>query len=933
MAYFSGALEIASDSSGPGDLFVFNNIILQGGTPNKTTLITTCTSDIAIELPYHSDKLLGTFSSDVLYNKTIIDPSNIIYARGFIDIDGNIVNASSNKPSDAGYMLISISVSDTEWKPISDVMSYLVSDIASLGAGGFTSDIASLKSDIALLQVNVENNDSDIALILSDLSSVISDTAQNTSDIHNWSLEIASNTSDIYSNLLIIQTHTSDIAHIKSDIAMSISDIAGLATGSKGFTDYVITVGPADQSDKVDYTTIKSGVVAANALAASGKRVTVNVTPGLYAFEKNPININSYVTVTSQGTAIATIVIPSDKTTHVFEVSEESTLDGFMIMGANGVGGKAIYFDGTGTFGRCLVTMCAITNCTTGIYATGGKSILLVREMLISTKDSPLYNVGTAIHATNGAQVRITDIGIYGTENTYIGTGARIEGSDTNVMLGTCFIERCNTGVYLNNSAEFLLKADVFNKCGTAILLGSDGYLQAISNEVTIVNSSDYDLVISSSDSLVKFFGTELCVNKVQNNYNAKLDMTYYSKQVLDSGFNVLGELHVGTPAYPTESCFGEGDCYISGMSVQTNTNSAAGTWSIISSDKFLGVNSFKVFPSDTVNNAIYVGGDFQYHGIKYGTVNGVTSDITMSRAKIQQWTGTTWDDITYMVSKAEPPYWTYSKSLFNTAGQEDNVRYRNRSSWTKSTLNGINKYWSRIILTSDLDQSPTLNYIKLHSSRKEINSDGFVEYFGNSRPYSVLPFHFGLFGTSSSEINTGDQDLFLTKDIFMGIEGNTFPPVGNKDTRLGASLPLPPELDTSFPVKAQFIYMGDGLMSGNVPFIMSLGASFSGTNIQKTSVLAPSDTVYRNSKNTLIAFTGMADSFTQKQFSLDLDLSSIKSNPSSDLGGFIWFTAARASKTYNTSDSYTGTVNMLGVKLQYVKWSDGGHIAGYASY
>jgi hypothetical protein len=421
-------------------------------------------------------------------------------------------------------------------------------------------------------------------------------------------------------------------------------------------------------------------------------------------------------------------------------------------------------------------------------------------------------------------------------------------------------------------------------------------------------------------------------INKVLNDSNNNINMTYYSKNLLDPGFNVVGELHVGHPLQPTESCFGGGDSYISTMSVQRNTNLAAGTWSVITSDLIIGDTTVKVFSSDLTNNAIYIGGDLIYHGFKMGVKDGLSSDGVLGRSSMQQWTGSSWQDITYMVTKADPPYWTYSKQLFSVSDSAIQVRYRNRSGWTKNTLNGINKYWTRIILTSDLGQSPTINYAKLHPSRKEINKDGFVEYFGDARPFAILPFHFGLFSGTSSEINAGDQDLFLTKSIFMGGQTNSFSGTGNKDITTGAALPLPPDLDTSIPIKAQFVYTGDGLSAGNAVFGISLGGSFSGSQIYKTSGSAgvTNPTALETSIETIVPFTG-SDTLLQNQFSVELDLSLARPNPQSDLGGFIWFATTR--KLSNVSDTYTGVVNMLGVRFQYTKWSEGGHLSGYTTY
>src|SRR3990167_9969954 len=168
MSYFSGGLEITSDAVGPGNLSIYNNLIIYGATANKTTVISNAIEDIIIELPNISDKLIGTQTTDILYNKTIIDSSNTIFANGFIDSAGNMISASLNNPSDAGYMLISVSPSDTEWRLFTDVAGYLSSDITAINTNisNINTNIININSDLYNVNTNIIALNSDVDYLL-----------------------------------------------------------------------------------------------------------------------------------------------------------------------------------------------------------------------------------------------------------------------------------------------------------------------------------------------------------------------------------------------------------------------------------------------------------------------------------------------------------------------------------------------------------------------------------------------------------------------------------------------------------------------------------------------------------------------------------------------------------------------------------------------
>jgi hypothetical protein len=176
----------------------------------------------------------------------------------------------------------------------------------------------------------------------------------------------------------------------------------------------------------------------------------------------------------------------------------------------------------------------------------------------------------------------------------------------------------------------------------------------------------------------------------------------FQDELVGDAGFVFYGEVAVGSPGAGKETVLGEGDSYTFGMNVFRNTNLEAGAWSDITAQMKSGAGSTAaIFPGVAANNACFIGGPRTFSGVK----TLVTAALLLGAGAIdyQYWNGAAWVSFDVLATQSNSPYAPYANDTL-TRVQSDQIRFEDfLSNWVQKTVNGVNAYWIRIVVTSPI--------------------------------------------------------------------------------------------------------------------------------------------------------------------------------------------------------------------------------------
>jgi len=221
-----------------------------------------------------------------------------------------------------------------------------------------------------------------------------------------------------------------------------------------------------------------------------------------------------------------------------------------------------------------------------------------------------------------------------------------------------------------------------------------------------------------------------------------------------DESSDVFGELHVGSPARPAESCFGEGDSYVAGMLVYTET--AGGVFTDVTSAAKSVEGSTFTFPGTAVNNAVYVAtqvddgnGVIPFYGIK--TLIDTAGVLGDGNIIAEFWNGSVWVEFAGMAATDIGNRYNKAKDYFSEIGYFQ-LRY-SADIITDGWVVGdpivpaleIDYYWTRFRIVIDtITIAPIFQQFKIHTSKAELQEDGYKELTGRGRPFGSLPWNLG---------------------------------------------------------------------------------------------------------------------------------------------------------------------------------------------
>ena len=227
-----------------------------------------------------------------------------------------------------------------------------------------------------------------------------------------------------------------------------------------------------------------------------------------------------------------------------------------------------------------------------------------------------------------------------------------------------------------------------------------------------------------------------------------------------DKGLICTEQWSVGSPGSPKESVFGEGDSYgvglenttpdgtpVAGSAWHCDTANTTGLVITSATDVTTELSSDTgsttgLFGGTTAGKYLLVGSDYRFHGIKAKIDTlGVVEPANVQGQYLNP--SEAWVNVPVMVTDANFPYTQKANKIATCSSCSEQWRFGFNpltfpASWEQETLtiNGVEytKYWSRYLIETAITTDPTMEQIKLHTNRFEINADGATEYFGRSR-------------------------------------------------------------------------------------------------------------------------------------------------------------------------------------------------------
>lgn len=672
------------------------------------------------------------------------------------------------------------------------------------------------------------------------------------------------------------------------------------------------------------YTSLK------DAVTAEGDNKVYILHPGTYV-EDNPVTIPNSSTVRGEGSPLSVVIFPMNPASTLIEMGQGSTLEHLTLVGSvtDGViaAGDAVHFDASTSGTLCQVEKCVIKNFNGACVATGNNTAfcgtMLINQGMILADTG---NLTHGICGEAGAQVIARSCVI----NGHPISGYTINHALHALDLYTKFtavqhsISYCTTAAAVDNNGELEVNLLTVSGADKALIVGATGTESKIrAGQFNMKNSTTYDLDIQATDAQIVLIGSEMDESKINNPNNVTINAQFSNRKNERNHQAIIGDVRIGTVTVPSRCALGQGRYDVSSLIAFQNTNGEVGTWTDITTEaKSLGGSTFGMFAGTTIGQCTYIGNTYA------SNILGIEVSVTTAYAGAvlgdivpEYWDGGAWQTLPIMVTNSVAPYYNSSTSLASAVGVY-NVRFGITSGTSIPTkiLNGVEAEWFRIRLSVGTWPSlPLLEYIKLHTSTSEFNTDGVLEFYGDARSIGQLPWSLNL--TDKVDSTPASQDIFLGKSIGVGRSFNEFQSI--QTDRIGLCEFLPPDIDTSFPLKIKFACLGSSAVSGDVDFNVRWGITNAASAVYTTTAAAPVTSVGERSTTSSITITNNTSEFRGE---ISIDIQGVIPVSSTGQPDLLWVTIERD----GTADTYGGDVAIEQMGVFYVRWRSGGHILSY---
>jgi hypothetical protein len=666
------------------------------------------------------------------------------------------------------------------------------------------------------------------------------------------------------------------------------------------------------------------------AIAANPDQNTVFIIhPGNYP-EDNPLTLAPGMVLVSCGNAENTFITAQNTGDIILNISVGCKVEGITFRGSTT--GTGLYFDGSASGGRGLysaVMECFVKECEIGVDIDGkniqnfggAADTLYCRELLVCSIGTTLDK---AIYTHDGGQFIGAGITVYGVPPIldqpahpimygYYCTGL---GSKISMSISNCYF--CGVGMYLDSDCQSELTLLTLKYNGNGVIIGPSGTKTRFSvNSLEVAGSVQKDITVLAQSASIEVHSGVFDDTKILNPNGVRLNMRYHTNKNGNTRQRMLGIINVGTPTEPAKMFIGEGYYDIYGASYLQNNNNEVGAWVDITASAIEDAGStFGIFSSTAVGSCLYIGRDKVPIGVKMSIVAATSQDVSADDVIFEYWNGTDWVQFHIMQTEDTEPYSYVDKFCVSMVGSY-HIRFglKSNSPLVAKTLNGVSKKWVRIRIVNALPSIPTSNYILAHTNVKKINSDGYVEYYGDAR--SVKKLNWNLY--DMEQLGGVNQIIYLGKKLYTGSDGNKF--TAGQDCEIALSAFVPTDIDVSFHAKIIIALFGT-VAGGTTTLNITYNFSNSGVNLYTTKGDSPDTT---NGEKSVTITQTISDAGKEIHTVAMIEISHINMNPSGQGPQILWLNIARPA-----SDAYTGDVVLTQLSGYYVSWMNGAHLISF---
>lgn len=659
-------------------------------------------------------------------------------------------------------------------------------------------------------------------------------------------------------------------------------------TNTSGGTELGIAVNLIDTSAMTitQYGTINAAVSAASA----GDVIIV----GAGTYTEPPMDITG-ISVVGVGGPAAAIVQATTATSPLFALGPNSLLQSLTVEGANGVGGSGVYFKVTADNAQAVQVI--VNDCTVGVLSDASSKDTICRGVDFNS------GAGDAnIKVSSGAHLSVFGSNTQDTLTT--SRTAHVDGGFLHLFTGHFDGDNTVDGVYVENDGICYAQGCHFHGQVNAFhVAATGGTIYALACDV--LDTHAWDILLEGGTSSTLFVGgTVIEREKVSQAAGTRITGSVSTRTSGDAGTQTYGEGSFGTPDQPAEIAAGEGDSNTRNMFVLSDDGTGTSFVNNTVAASSASGSTFSLLQGVALNQVAYFGNTTrQFTGIK---TNGGGTAIGLGAGAIvwEFWDGAAWTTFRIFVTDAASPYAQKASDAFAITSTADQIRFDTvtiNSSWAITTVDGISGYWVRVRVTSAITAVPVLQRIKLGTNRTEINSDGFVEFFGAAEPLRVLP-HVNLAtivdlqGASPSNVNINYSANVVLTPVENSFNNGAYDGVG-------VEFRLPNMVDTSRLALLRVGFVPSTNAAGTVEFTCTLvhipatGAILNGTLAEVvTSVLVP---VVLNTQDMV---------YTAR---IEVDLSLFANDDK------VVFALTRDARGSNPNDTFAGNVELFDIEFE----------------
>lgn len=659
-----------------------------------------------------------------------------------------------------------------------------------------------------------------------------------------------------------------------------------------------------------DYNSIASAISAIGTdsrltpSASSTGAILIQVAPGNYT-ESNPLVVPPYVTIAGLGGTSPNnvIVTADDETNDLFVLSYAGSvryIDGRGVTTSGKACFRVSYAPAsvpTSSFVNCIARGCPV-----GFYMNGTSSQFSSIAILTNCNVvSSATSVTSAYLADAGAILvgfNLTSSGFFGGT---VGTAYNVTGSNSLMTLYSCDASYSDTALLADSGGELrIIGGNMGSFQNYGLDVGSGDSIARVFSVFFEDNTSTYanqvPVRVQTGADTLEMIGCLLredlieLSSSVANIIGNFVSLPENTSGTVDVRTQFINEIAVGLPNRGAESVFGEGDSYIIGMVVKRYNANTASYTTITNDVKHIDGTTVAVFPSNTVGDILYIGNEnnIPFLGVKINIdtpasptgCNTSSTDPPVYAVAWEYWNGSSWVAFRTYLTLTDYPYSPYRRDSFRSGNYQ--MRFEAitnsaasrpipststfvssygpggtnkwvtsgspKTAWTQTTIDSVSAYWVRCRLVSVLTTVPTLEQIKLHTNRCEINADGTIEFFGSSRTRVRLDANKSIL-TNSASNSPANDDIYVSDNINYADQDNRFNN-GVTDSVSGRYR-LPTQICTSCPTMFIWRWMPLDGNAGNVrwtiywaytrPYAIDTGDA---STIYSTTASAPTNAV-----------------------------------------------------------------------------------------